>query len=197
MEVSTNITAPVFAAYLECPTEAYLLGRGEKPTDSFFSDMRRNLSVAFKANVRNVLSADFLELACGRNVSMTTIFVDSATVFYSGDELAPARSSLRTEIVGPSSDYIPVLYSAWDKLEQSDNLLVSFGALAIAQVTGTGIPPIGRILWGDAKHVKTIKIADYLPKAWDVIRAIASESNDKEPPSLVLNKHCPVCDFEM
>jgi hypothetical protein len=182
MEVSANITASVFAAYLECPTEAYLLGRGEKPTDSFFTDMRRKLSVAFKANVRNVLSVDFLELACGRNVGMTTIFVDSATVFYSGDELASARSSLRTEIVGPSSDYIPVLYSAWDRLEQSDNLLVSFGALAIAQVTGTGIPPIGRILWATLNTTR-------LPRSLTTSQKRGMSSGQSRRRATIRNRH--------
>ena len=46
MESSAKITAAVFAAHLRCPTEARLLMRGETPSHTFFSDMRKKISAA-------------------------------------------------------------------------------------------------------------------------------------------------------
>ena len=49
MGTSANITAAVFAAYLKCPTKAYLTARGEKPPNTFVSDTRGRISAAYKA----------------------------------------------------------------------------------------------------------------------------------------------------
>jgi hypothetical protein len=51
-DTSTNITAAVFAAYLKCPTKAYLLAHGEVAADTFVADMRRRISVACEAEWR-------------------------------------------------------------------------------------------------------------------------------------------------
>jgi predicted RecB family nuclease len=196
METSASITAAVFSAYLSCPTKAYLLAHGEKSIETLFDDMRGNVSTAYKAKMQTALSVDFSELAWGSNSDSATVFVDSETAFYPGDQSASAKVGRRTRKTQPSREYIPVLYSAWDKLEKSDHLLVSFCALAIGQAAGIEIPPKGKIVWGDSERIKTVKIADHLSETRRVLEAIATESNCSEPPSLVLNKHCPVCDFQ-
>ena len=43
MDASANITAAVFAAYLKCPTKAYLTAHGENPPDTFVADTRAHL----------------------------------------------------------------------------------------------------------------------------------------------------------
>ena len=68
--------------------------------------------------------------------------------------------------------------------------------MAIGPVAGTEIPPKGKIVWGDSERIKTVKIADHLSETREVLEAIATEGDSSEPPSLVLNKHCPVCDFQ-
>jgi hypothetical protein len=137
MDTSTNITAAVFEAYLNCPTKGYLLARGDKPSNSFFADMRGSLSVAYKANVESIVSVDFLKLAGSGHNNKFVTFVDSRTAFFPLDQSASVRSGCQTKGAEPYPDYIPVLYSAWDKLEPSDNLLVVFGALTIRQVVGS------------------------------------------------------------
>ena len=51
MESSDIITATVFAAYLKCPTEGLLLAHGAKPPDTFFGDLRENVSIAYKVSI--------------------------------------------------------------------------------------------------------------------------------------------------
>ncbi len=92
--------------------------------------------------------------------------------------------------------FVPILYSAWDKSDQSDELLVCFGALAIGQATGSGIPPSGKVVYGENRRIRSVRTADHLPKTREVIEAIASFCRAAEPPPLVLNKHCSACDFQ-
>jgi hypothetical protein len=66
MDTSANITAAVFAAYLKCPTKAYLTAHGEKPPDTFFADTRGRISAAYKGEamgLTGVVPIDFLRLA--------------------------------------------------------------------------------------------------------------------------------------
>ena len=96
----------------------------------------------------------------------------------------------------PGYDYVPILRSPWDKVQQSDPFILSFCAMAIEQATRTEMPQLGKILFGDAERVKTVKIANLLAKTRQIIEAIDQGSETKDRPRIALNKHCPVCDFQ-
>jgi hypothetical protein len=50
MRTNANITAAVFAAYLKCPTKAYLTAHGEIPPDTFIANTCGRISAAYKAS---------------------------------------------------------------------------------------------------------------------------------------------------
>jgi hypothetical protein len=205
MDTSTNITAAVFAAYLKCPTKAYLTAHGEKPPDTFVADTRGRISAAYKAGasqgsvtaLTGVVSIDVLRLPGEPDREAATLFVDCETVSYACDRPASARIAHLARRSQRRCNFVPILYSAWEKSDQSDDLLVCLGALAIGQATGSGIAPSGKVIYGEGHRGRTVRIADHLPKTRQVIEAIASICQAREPPPLVLNKHCPACDFQL
>ena len=196
MESNTHITAVVFAAYQNCPTKAYLLFHGVKPSDSFSASKSRSLSTAYKAAVKDVVSINFSKLACDANPRESATFVDSETASYPLNQSMLALSGSRIDSAALGQHYVPILYSPWNKLEKSSYLLVSFAALAIAHAVRTSTPPKGRIVYGDSKRTKNVKITDYLKVTQNTIAAIASECSESVPPPVVLNKHCSSCDFQ-
>ena len=105
----------------------------------------------------------------------------------------PAGSNLAEST--PSSTFVPVLFSPWDKPDVSDSLLVCFGALALSQVTGI-LADTGTVIYGEGHRRKTVKIADHAVRTRQIIDAIVATCNSREPPPLVLNRHCAVCDFQ-
>jgi predicted RecB family nuclease len=205
MELSINITAAIFAAYLKCPTKAYLTARGENPPDTFLADTRERISAAYKAKVsqglgmglNDVGSIDLLWLANDLDRNAANLFVDCETASYTCDQPALARIGRGGKRSARRTQFVPILYSPWDKSDQSDDLLVCLGALAIGQATGGGIPPSGKVIYGHSHRGKSLRIVDHLSKTRQVIEAIASMSQAREPPPLVLNKHCPACDFQL
>jgi predicted RecB family nuclease len=202
MEDGANITAEIFSAYLKCPTKAYLATHGEKPQDPAFAEMRKRISAAYKAIAiqssrtasGGIAPIDFLRLSNGVTCDAAT--VDCETALYSCE--SPASDSIDWGARGGGSDRpnVPIVYSAWEKSDQSDNLLVCFGALALAQATGTEIPPRGKVVYGQGHRIKTVRIPNHLPKTRRIVEEIASACFSKEPPPLVLNAHCPTCDFQ-
>jgi hypothetical protein len=177
VEPNDIITAAVFAAYLKCPTKALLLARGEKPLDTFFADMGRNISMAYKAKIRNVLSVKFCELAGRSHTELSTTFVDSETAFYTRDQSAAIDGDYRAKRPKSANDYIPVLYTAWYKLDQSDRLIVSFCALAIGQATGTDISPHGKIVFGDTGRLAVFRLIT----SWYLVGACTGRSAGFSP----------------
>jgi predicted RecB family nuclease len=204
MDASTDITAATFSAYLKCATKAYLTAHSEKAPDTFFADIRGRISDAYKIRASqnlpkglpDALPIDFLQLIGNPGRDGATLFVDCETSFLACDHSASLRGSRRAKSSEPPQHWVPVLYSAWDKSDQSDDLVVCFGALAIGLATGTEIPVSGKIIYGEAHWSKSVRIADHLQKARQVVEAIASLCNAAEPPPLVLNNHCPICDFQ-
>jgi predicted RecB family nuclease len=195
MESRATITAATFAAYLKCPTKALLSAHGERPSDTFFTDIERDISKAYRTNIRNIQSISFRDLTRSSRTEQTSIFVDSETAFYTtGSSVAiEAGDRAKTRMLG--DEYVPVLHLACEKVGQSDHLLVSFCALAIGQATGTE-PPTGKIIFGDGKRIKTVQTIDLLQKTRQIIEAIAKDCRTETPRQAALNKHCPVCDFQ-
>jgi predicted RecB family nuclease len=201
-QTSANITAEIFGAYLKCPTKSYLTAHGEKSPDSLVDEMRRRISAAYKttANQRvrtgltGIVPIDLVRVPAKAVSDASTLYIDCESAVYACDQRTPVLGRNQSDV---RTEYVPVLYSAWDESDQSDNLLVCFGALAIGQATGGKIPISGKVVYGEGYRIKTTRIADYLPKTLQVIEAIACLYKAAEPPPLVLNKHCPACDFQL
>jgi predicted RecB family nuclease len=181
------------------PDQAYLISHRERPSDASVADTRRRISAAYKVKVigsSGSVPIDFSQLSADLAIEVTDSLVDCESTSY-----APSQpESVKARRLPSTSEYrrglVPIFYSASDKIDQSDNLLVCFGALAIGQATRSGIPPIGKVIYGEADRNKTIKIAEHLPKTREAIEAIASMCQVNEPPRVVLNKHCPACAFQ-
>jgi len=72
---------------------------------------------------------------------------------------------------------------------------VCFGALALSQVTGI-LADTGTAIYGERHRQKTVKIADHTARTRQTLDAIRVTCHSLEPPPLVLNKHCAICDFQ-
>src|SRR5262249_8098981 len=113
MDASANITAAVFAAYLKCPTKAYLMAHREKSPDTFVADACGRISAAYKAKVigsSGTVPIGFSQLQDDLAIEVTNSFVDCETTSY-----APGQpGSVKTDRLRPKSrhgqDLVPILY---------------------------------------------------------------------------------------
>ena len=121
--------------------------------------------------------------------------VDCETAIYDF-ALPPHRPGGRQpQKLKPSGTFVPVLLLPWDKLDVSDSLIVCFGALALSQATGI-LADTGTLIYGEGHRRKTVKIGDHVARTRQIIEAIGATCHSREPPPLVLNRHCAVCDFQ-
>jgi predicted RecB family nuclease len=143
----------------------------------------------------SAIAVDFAELKDHLERPVDLLFVDCEAVFYTYGRFECGKAAPRIKEAAQVRECVPILYSPPGKREPSDDLRICFGALAIAQLTRADVPRNGKIIWGEEFRIKTVTIADHLPRARQVIEAAASLCRIAEP-SIVLNKHCPICDFQ-
>jgi predicted RecB family nuclease len=203
MDASNLITATVFSAFIKCPTKAHLLAIGEPPPGTFFADIEARISYMYKAVANRRLRVgaevaellDFGQLWRGPNYATITHDVDCETAIYDFALPSHRPGSRQPPKLKPSSTFVPVLFLPWDKLGVSDRLIVCFGALALSQATGL-LADAGTLIYGERHRRKTVKIGDHVARTRQIIAAIGATRRDREPPPLVLNRHCAVCDFQ-
>ena len=203
MDTSNSITAAIFSAFLKCPTKAYLLAIGEPIPNSFFTDIEARISSRYKSEVTRRLRVgaevaeplDFGELWGSRGREAIAHPVDCETAIYSSVPPGHEPGGGQAHESTASATFVPVSFSPWDKLDVSDNLLVCFGALALLQITGI-LADTGTVIYGKEHRRKTVKIGDHIAGTRQTIHAIGAMCHSRKPPSLVLNEHCAVCDFQ-
>jgi predicted RecB family nuclease len=54
----------------------------------------------------------------------------------------------------------------------------------------------GTLIYGDGYRHKTVRIGDFVARTRQIIDSIRAIDRTQEPPPLVLNRHCAVCDFQ-
>lgn len=203
MDAHNSITAAVFIAFLKCPTKAHLLAIGEPAPATFFTDIEARISSMYKSTVTRTLRVgtdvaeplDFGDLSSSRDHKAIAHPVDCETTAYNVVPLSHELGGCHFRESTPSSTFVPVLFSPWDKPDVSDSLLVCFGALALSQVTGI-LANVGTVIYGDGHRRKTVKIGDHTVRTRQTIDAVVVTCNSREPPPLLLNRHCAVCDFQ-
>jgi predicted RecB family nuclease len=203
MDSRTPITMAIFSAYLKCVSKANLLVRGQTAPNSYFVDNEALITEGYKKKaVRRLRESSpdfepmaFSEVTCGIGAHQTRCYVDCETVTYNCVKSRRERKHFAARKAASGHHYVPVLFSARDRPDPSDNLLMCFGALAIWQVTGT-LPEAGRLIHGESHRSKIVSISDYVVRTQKIIDEIHLLYGNQEPPRLVLNKHCAVCDFQ-
>jgi predicted RecB family nuclease len=203
MDASNPITAAVFSAFLKCPTKAHLLAIDEPPPGTFFADIETCISSMYKAVARRQprIGAEVAELLefgqLWRSLDYETMthHVDCETAVYDFalPQHRPGGHQVRES--SPSGTFVPVLFLPWDKPDLSDSLLVCFGALALSQATGK-LADTGTLIYGERHRHKSVRIGDHIVRTRQIIDAIGATCRGQEPPPLVLNRHCAVCDFQ-
>jgi predicted RecB family nuclease len=203
MDSRNSITAAVFFAFLKCPTKAHLLAFGEPAPATFFTDIEARTSSTYKSAVMRRMpfgtdlaqTLDFGELWSSRNHQAITHPVDCKTAVYNILPPSNQPGGWQSRESTPSTTFLPVLFSPWDKPDVFDSLLVCFGAFAVSQVTGI-LADIGTLIYSEGHRRKAVKIGDHAVRTRQTVDAIVAVCKSSEPPPLLLNKHCAVCDFQ-
>ena len=94
------------------------------------------------------------------------------------------------------SGYRPVRLVPLEKIGRAEKLLLAFDARAVFRLTGF-LPSTARIVHGAGHRSAIIHLPKLIHAADAHVAALHLQSSNPESPPLILNKHCPSCEFEL
>lgn len=196
------ITDNVFAAFLKCPTKSYLKWSGSPGVSTEFIEWNVQVEHEYrercqaqwvsKVGAPGPLPSSSLgeELRSGRYPLLINPVMQTEGLRSRPDALE--RVTLRGKKKGHY--YIPIRMILREKLTKEDKCLLAFDALILSTAVGK-VPAFGKIIHGRNFRVSRVKLGGLLRTARSTAEKIARQLADKKPPEIVLNKHCPECEF--
>ncbi|MGD0134014.1 MAG: Dna2/Cas4 domain-containing protein, partial [Bryobacteraceae bacterium] len=94
------------------------------------------------------------------------------------------------------NDYIPFRFLYNEKISNTDRLLLAFDAFVFSQAVGIE-PSHGEFIHGRERRTAKVLLTPLYSKVRAALSAIAAQEAQSEPPPVVLNKHCPECQYAL
>lgn len=198
-----RVTQESFEAFLKCPTKSLLSSNGTHGIESEFGEWQRRTQERYNEAASEHLRSSLRpnEWCIGtppteqfnqrRNHLILDYVVADSEIQARLHGLELDRSPAR---VGRHS-YIPIRFVAKEKIAASDRLLLAFDAFALSRVTGKA-PGDGKIIHGCRFSTVKVPLTKLLKKVRSVLDSMASEQATSAVSAVVLNRHCPECDFQ-
>ena len=203
MREPLTISLKTFAAYLNCPTKAYLLMHGEIPPSTFFADTLDKISAEYKIvalkvpknNSTKLMPVEQLRGAVRNILGDVSVLIDGEKIYHTSNCQPKKRLPHCPSENKKISRFIPVLFSPWERVECHYQHLINFAAISIQQITDGGTPSSGKFVYGKGFRTRNFQTSTRMDQTRRIVRVITSFSELDEPP-LCLNKHCKICDYQ-
>jgi hypothetical protein len=196
------ITDVVFEAFLQCEMKAYLLLQGVTGTDPEIADWQWTVAHQFQTSCSERLRRITPEAQCHTGMppldalkqGVYRVILDPLISISDIHTRLHALVRMATHRGADGASYSPVRFVPHEKLASFDKLLVAFDALVLSRGTGHK-PRVGKIVHGSRYVSATVPLSRLSGKAQSSLTRLAALRGNATPPPLVLNKHCPACQF--
>ena len=198
-----TISSHFYEAYLKCPTKCFLRALGEMGTGNAYADWVRTQNASYRTEesqrLRQRATRDQCVIgppaAANLKSAKWNLAIDLTVRTDHLQSTIHAVERVVSQERGKPTQLIPIRFIYADRLTREDRLLVAFDALVLSETLGREVG-LGKIIHGDKSatlEVKTGALASEVRKRTEKISALLSS---KSPPDLVLNRHCPECEFQ-
>jgi predicted RecB family nuclease len=209
-----KITSHLFEAYLKCPTKSWLLSQEEANTGNLYADSVESQSEAYRSSASKVFlgssAADKSMVGPSRLGNLKAVrwrFAENVIAQVAlqsdwPDIKLPCDLETHLHLVervppnggGGAAYFMPIRFVFRNRLNTFDQLLVAFDAIVLSKLTGCVINR-GRIVHGENHVTSTVDTMSLATEVRRLIGKLTTLLASQSPPDLVLNRHCPECQF--
>lgn len=196
-----KITPELFSAFLLCPTKSWLKSTGEHGAGNDYAEWVDEQNESYRVAGVDQLRSARPQGECagsppldGLKEAKWGLALDVLAQTESLESNIHAMERIPSEGRGKAAQFIPIRFIYKNKLTRNDKLLVAFDALVLSEVVGREVC-VGKIIHGDdysTLKVRTSALAGQVRKG---IQKITSLLSNTTAPDLILNRHCPECEF--
>lgn len=198
-----TITAPIFEAFLKCPTKCYFRSLGETGTENAYADWVRtqNESYFSKGIKRLMEGAAPDEFVLGPpgmenlEAGKWRLAVNLVACAKNLESIIHAVERAPSEGQGHPTKFIPIRFIFTNKLTRQDKLLLTFDVLALSEMLGREVG-LGKICHGDKQATLKVKTSALTSEVRKLTGKIATLLSSNSAPNLVLNQHCAGCELQ-
>jgi predicted RecB family nuclease len=110
------------------------------------------------------------------------------------DELTANIHAVQLAPAEPVSQVTPIRLVSSNRPSRADRLTAAFDALVLSKVTGQPIP-FAKIIYGDSWSATKVRVATHIRELTTLINKLRKLLTASKPPALLLNRHCPECEY--
>jgi predicted RecB family nuclease len=200
--MATKITSDVLGSYLHCKFKGYLKLAGQQGTKCDYEAMLTGLRAEVRLKAIDAIIARHPEDQVARNIPLTTAAVKRGPQYildgtFEDDALALHFDGLK-RVEGDSKlgdfHYVPVLFHESRQVKKELKLLLEVYGAILSGIQGRA-PAYGVIWYGRECKATRVKLNPDHGKVEQVLRELKEVANAGLPPRLLLNDHCPLCEF--
>jgi len=199
---TTLITSCLFEAFLACPFKCYLFSHGEIPAGSDYTNWLATQTESYrsegilKVTAEHPHELDSGSLESGRRENASWHFaLDQVVQTQNWEARIQVVQRIPPEVPSSSTQLVPFRFVPTSKLSNADKMMAAFDALVLAKSLGVKVG-VAKIVHGEKWSVSTVK-ANLLSRAiHKVISQTSALLTSLAPPDLILNRHCPECEFQ-
>ena len=201
MNSGTPVTDTTFEAFLHCETKAYLL-QESIDSQSKLGAWKDDLSQQFQKSISERLRSSFGDDQVYAGTPSQRMLKEGShrivlrPLIKSSDLCAEPDALWRMPLVlgATSFHYSPVRFVRNEKVSRYDKLILAFDALALNRHSSNS-PGSGKLIYGSQYNAVTVPLGKLLESARRSVIQVKKQQKSRVAPPLVLNKHCPECEF--
>src|SRR5262249_39206852 len=200
-----KITAELFEAFLKCPRKCWLRATGKAVGGNEYAEWVKTQDQSYRvsgierlleeSSARRVATSPPAEnLKTAKWHLATNLTVRSETnqnaleVCIHGVERAPNEHRVK------AAQFIPIRFTFTNKIGRDAKLLAAFDALVLSEALRRKVS-VSKIIHGGNYATLNVQTATLTGEVRTRIEQSVDMLSSETPPDLILNRHCPECDF--
>jgi predicted RecB family nuclease len=198
-----RITSDLFETYLKCTTKCFLRSLGETGTGNSYANWVKAEHLSYSSEgIKHLVEGVADDECVSGPIDLKEAWspkwrlaIETVARTQNLESRIHAVERLISERGDKSAALIPIRLVFTNKVDKQDKLSLSFDALVLSQMLGCEIGT-GKIICGNSRatlKVNTGALASEVRKLTEKIGVLISSTS---PPELILNRHCPECEFQ-
>jgi predicted RecB family nuclease len=200
--MGSKITNDILEASVVCPYKAYLKYAGHSGSISEYEAVLQTLRSKVKEKVTQRILWQNPERAVVTGQPLTTATLKCGSLFVLDARIEDDRFTLTLDGLKrvPGSSplgaflYLPIVFHEAQLVRKEQRLVLALYSVVLTQHQGT-VSTSGIIWHGRDGQATRVQLTQEIPKAEQILGNLKKGISLEQPPPLILNDHCQICEF--
>ena len=197
------ISSDIFESYLQCATKGWLRANNEVGGDNLYPSWQKQRFEAYRSEGISRWTGKLQQ----SEIVVNPVSVNKKTALWKcavdcnaacSDKSSRIQIVERIEANDPEKrvQFVPVRFIPNNKITKIDRLMVAYDAVALSESLRTDVG-FGMLIHGDTYSTLKVKTPVLVLEVKKVVGKLSTLLSENAPPDLVLNRHCPECEYQI